>query len=724
MFISPFRERTYNAERPKMVQMCHDQYVAFLQKKYPEDDPEKIKAFVTRKLKSSMRVPTVDITRQTSIGNFIREQIPLSLHLIRDVANRIISPSGSVYKLPTEHESFLRITIGSKKAERSRHKKIMLKYKEEGDNLQESIANYLQSSAKVTNNSFAGALNSPYNILYCKPNFAATTSISRQSVKCGYSHIELFLGGNIFITSYDDVVNYCLRQIEEADLQVIEHVVEKYGLTIPSAEDVHTFFMDAISNYVFIPPEHLIRAFIGTLSRAERCAVYYTGCFKHLLTLNGELFKPYFRNMFDVSDVEPYTGDDLKGMLKGDGDVRMMVQSLHYQVLGQDEEGRNLNPQKAYEVNQEGLRQFIGIEQHFVTYINQMREVFETFLRPKTDVARMHEHPAMVRTNTLISDTDSAIFTTQNIVEWYAGRISFDPEAFAINAFAVFSVVKSLEHRFARLSCGFGMVGDDIYGINMKNEFFMVALMRANIKKTYASLNLFQEGKILPTPKLDIKGVQLRDSKLSPNTVKETESFISDLFKDVLKEGSISGFDYLRRVRRFELEIYQSIMRGERTYLKTDPIKDPSEYEKDPMSSSYFYYDLWTKVFTPEYDSITIPTKCYVLPLKMNGKILNDPHWLEMLRKESPSVHRKLLDYMAELKKSKRTVSRLMLPPSIASIPEVLKPVMNIREIIYTNCKPLYLCLQAIGFAYNYGPDQFLVADFFEADKDFSIPYS
>lgn len=723
-FVSPFRDASYINDRPKVVGLCREQYIAYLSRENPGDSREEIEDFVDDMIRGAIKIPQIDLIRQTSTGNFIREMVPLNVHLIRDVSNRIIAPSGSIYKLPSEHESFLRITIAYKKAERSKYKKVMLKYKEEGNALQESIANYLQSNAKVTNNSFAGALNSPYNILYCKPNFAATTSISRQSVKCGYSHIELFLGGNLYITTYDDVVTYCQRAIEINNLDRVMHIIKTYQLIIPTIQDVEEFFCEAIRNYVFVPPIEEIRLFIRALSDVERAVVYYTGCFKHLLTLNPDLFKPYFRAMFDISEVQPYEGDDLKAMLWRDGDVRMMVQSLHYTVLGTDEEGRNLNPEKALEENVDGFRMFIGIENHFLNHIERMRDVFETFLKPAMDISKIHEQPYMVRTNTLISDTDSAIFTTQNIVEWYAGRISFDPEAFAINAFTVFAVVKSLEHRFARLSSGFGMIGDDIYGINMKNEFFMVALMRTNIKKHYASLNMYQEGKILPKPKLDIKGVQLRDSKLSNVTVKATEEFIQDLFKDVLTHGQIEGKTYLRRVRQFELGIFRSIMDGERTFLKTDPIKPASEYDKDPMSSTYFYYDLWQNVFVPEFDSITIPNKCYVLPLKDKGNVLKSEKWLNYLKGQYPAIHDRLKAYLKPVYASGRNVSRLMLPPSIAEIPDILKPILDIRSVIYTNSKPLYLTLQSIGFAYNYGPDQFLISDFFEADKDFSVPYT
>ena len=720
---SPFRHDHYTAERPRVLSLCRQQYIDMLRRFYPDDPIKKIEDFVDDEIKTHLKIPNVELIRHPSPGNTVREVVPLSVHLSRDVRDRIISPSGSVYYKPTERESFLRITIAGKKAERSKFKKIMLKCKEDGDNLQAAVNNYLQSNAKVTNNSFAGALNSPFNILYDKANFAATTSISRQSVKCGYSHLELLLGGNLYFTNYDDVVNYCLRQIKASDRTRVKQVVQGHSLYVPTHGDVLDYLVLSISNYVLQPPIEELRKFVATLTPLDRCIVFYNGCLKNVVFFNETLFRPYFDQMFDISAVKPLIVDDPKILFKKDADLLMMVRSLHADALGLDKEGRPLNFDKAIESNLAGVYLFLGIYAHYEQMIALMQDVFSVFLKVDSDLPKLHDCPNMVRTNTLISDTDSAIFTTQNFVEWYAKRLSFDHHAFAMNAFTVFVVVKTLEHRFARLSCGFGMVGNDIYGINMKNEFFMAVLIRTNIKKHYASLNVYQEGKLLPEPKVDIKGVQLRDSKLSAATNEKIEAFIKQLFDDVQKKGTIKGFDYLNTVRQFELDIAKSLLSGERLYLKTDPIKRPEEYKNDALSTSYFYYDLWENVFVPDFDPIIIPNKCFVLPLKNDGKILLDPTWRAQVMSSHPQLLKRLDQYL-ERDEIKRTPTRIMLPPSISEIPEILRPLIDIRSIIFTNCQPFYLVLKSIGFAYNFAPDKFLIADFFEADKDISIPYN
>ena len=722
MFKSPFRHDTYEASRPKVTSLCRAQYIDYLRRIHPEDSLESIERFVDVTMKEDFRNPDIDLIRHPSPGNTIREVVPLTKHLSRDVKNRIVSPSGSVYYLPTEKESFLRITIARKKAERSKFKKVMLAHKEEGNTLQASIANYLQSNAKITNNSFAGALNSPYNILYDKANFASTTSISRQSVKCGYSLIELFLGGNHLFFHYDDVVSYSLRQIQALDLNLIQSCVTTYQLYIPTAEDLFEYFKHSIRHYMLKPPYDKLRAFSETLSPYERCAVFYSNCFKNLVFFNDSLFRSLFDDMFDVSHVKPNLTDKPESVYKRDDDIVMMVQSLHADVFG-TVDGRQRTLNRALSEFPEGVSMFLGICDHYEAKIAAMEPILSTFLRTNTDLPALHRHQEMVRTNTLISDTDSAIFTTQNFVEWYSGKLAFDRKSFAINAFTVFSVVKALQHRFARLSCGFGMVGKDIYGINMKNEFFMAVLIRTNIKKHYASLNMYQEGKILPEPKVDIKGVQFRDSKLGAETNKRVADYIKMLFNDVQSKGTITGSDYLQKVKDFERRVFESVMDGERTFLKTEPIKSASEYKNDAMSTSYFYYDFWSNVFVPEFDGIIIPNKCYVLPLKGDGSILKDLGWQDRLLKEYPDCHRKLLAYLKQCDETKKKITRIVLPPSMGRIPEIFLPLIDIRSIIFTNCQPLYLVLKSIGFAYNFAPDKFLISDFFKSDEGYSIPY-
>ena len=699
MYKSPFKEDNYvSSDRPKVIDLITQKYVQYIKRLRPNDDLSKIEEFVKNEILKNIKIPHVELKFQTKPGSFEKKIIPLDKYINGVIKNNIVSPSGTVFRLPKDKESFLRVTINGKKKERSKYKKLMLEYKEKGDVLQENIANYLQSSAKITNNSFAGAFQSKYNFLYSKSNFQAITSFTRESAKCGYTQIEMFLGANLYLPNVDSMISYVLRVLEVIDKEKAIKTINHFNLKIPSLEDVSKMFLTCLYRYNFYVDTQQVKDFLSSLSDIERAIIFYTGCLRNLLFLNEDFFKSFFKKMFSSETVLPYSGDDLKGKLKQDSDIRMMCLSINYSLLGKSKEDKNLTLEESITENESGYRAFIGIEDHMVECLEEIKDIIEVFLKPDLTFARLQESQRMVRTNTPISDTDSALFSTQNIVEWYTGKASFSKEAFAINAFTVFCVVKSLEHKFARLSSNFGMIEKDIYEISMKNEYFMAGLIRSSEMKTYISLLLFQEGKVLPKPKLDIKGRLFRDSVLSPLSNDKVKVMADMLFKEVLENEKVDFRKYLTFVMEFEQEIMRTLQNGEKTFLKSESIKPANEYAGDPHSTLFFYAYLWNEVFGERYEPITLPNKCYVLPLINGGKkIFENKEWFKLLEEKEPNVHYKLLNFRAKTKELREEISRLCIPASIPEIPEILKPILDIRKIIYSNCSPIYRILSCMG---------------------------
>ena len=202
--LNPFRQDSYTTHRPMITDSWVDMMRTDLQLKYPEVPVERIDAYLKNCIASSLVVPMVDVLHHPSPGNTIRETIPLTKHLGRDVNQNIVAPSGSVYVTPDKKESFLRISLATKVSERGKYKHIMLDAKEKGDVLRTLTYHYLQASTKVFVNSAPGAMNSPLNILYDKPGFNSITSISRMSVKYGYAHTERLVEGNLYLPGMED----------------------------------------------------------------------------------------------------------------------------------------------------------------------------------------------------------------------------------------------------------------------------------------------------------------------------------------------------------------------------------------------------------------------------------------------------------------------------------------------------------------------------------------
>lgn len=720
-----FRHKDYAPNRALPLKGYHDTAIDYLKRKHPLASEAQIKAFVEDLIKKKAQTPIAEVLLHPIPGKTERKKIPLLKHAIKNLGQNIITPSGSVYMLPTKKESFIKKTLTDKLNDRKVFKKKMLNALAVGDAIEAATYHFLQASTKIFINSAPGAMNSPYNCLYDLPGYNAITSTARQSVKYGYAQTERLIEGNLYLPTYEDVCSYCLNLVRVMP-QSAGSIFQTYGIYSPSAKDVATFFMESLRYYTSATKIETLISLFSTFSDAERAFVFYAGCLKNLVRFNDEKFRAYFADLFRTDmPIDPKS--DPKDALSFNGDMLSMITSLNYEVLGYqpiDPEKPNDPPKRnelydAIKNNPDGARKITAIGNHVEHCLHQMSPLFILLFRLDADIGRLHAHPNMMRRCVIISDTDSVIFSTQSMVEWYSGGVSFDKPSYEINAFTVFLLSQTLEHTFARLSTGFGMIGDDIDKIVMKNEFLYPIMMRTGIAKHYAGITTVQEGKLLPKPKTDIKGVQFRSSTLSSDTIKAAERFlVDDILLAVMKHGKIKTHDLLMKVGNFEQSVYQSLLEGDRKYLQTIPVKPGDEYD-DPDRTQHFYYELWEKVFVPKFESIVLPNKCYKIPLRRDGKVLMEKPFLDALKAFDRETFERMETYLSELTKNK--LSYLIIPPTMSLVPEILRPLIDYRAIIYQNTHPFYLALESLGFGYCYNPNgrpSTLISDYFDLGPD------
>lgn len=708
-----FKHDEYVASRPTMLGAYVEQQVAFLKSMNPEASEDKLREFVLRTAKANYVEAEVDVVVHPSPGNTIREVVPLSKHYQKNISSNIISPSGTVYIPPTIKESFLKISLETKLKERKVYKRIYLDALEKGDMITAGNNNLLQATTKIFANSAPGAMNSVYNVLYDLPGYNAITSTARQSVKYGYAHTERMIEANLYITSVDDAIGYCMR-LQTIITPEVMQTVDAFNLHIPTVDELTDYFTRSLMYYNAVDLRPRVKAFVSRLPLAVRTMAFYASCLRNLFQYNTEFFKGFLKNFFRTDMPAVDDSVEVKEIFKVDDDMLAMITSLNYEFLGKDEEGNWFNVVDALKGNPAGVRKLIAISRHMQACMEKYRSIFSTFIRVDTDIAKLGFQQNMIRKCVIISDTDSVIFSTQSMIEWYTGSATFSDEAYQINAFTVYTLSRSLEHVFARLSCGFGMVGDGIKKIAMKNEFLYPIMIRTAIRKHYAGIVKFQEGKLLAKPKKDIKGLQFRSSTLSSFTNKSVEDFLITTMNKIVDQGTIEAKDVLEPVANFEAKLYNSLMSGEKTFLQTVSIKNAEDYA-DPSISSYFYYELWQEVFVPVFDGIQLPNKCFKLPLLGKGKVLKSEAFLKSLHDFNPGVHDRLLRFMA--KHEKKAITQILFPPTLPFIPDILKQVLDVRSILYSNGSPFYLGLASMGFAYNFGSDSYIVSDFYNPNN-------
>ena len=255
--------------------------------------------------------------------------------------------------------------------------------------------------------------------------------------------------------------------------------------------------------------------------------------------------------------------------------------------------------------------------------------------------------------------------------------------------------------------------------INMKNEFVYSKLLTTKNKKHYAGLLLAELGKPINKPaeeRLDIKGLPIRKSVV-PKTLREL--FTKYLLEEILLPEKIRMSDVLREYNNIVNSVKTSLTNGEATYLIPSKIGVLTEYKFPERMPQVRGTILWNALE---------PEKTIVPPENVNLKKLKTGYALNKNKNESDEEYNKrlfaFLDEKPEFKWLKenypekyeiilKTVYKKNNPnPSIdfsdkgaaiiaipkdAEIPEYLKPLINLEEMIESNTAAGTTMLGALG---------------------------
>ena len=695
-----FKYKDYERDNTSLLRAYAENQIAHLRRLHPTVPVDKIQKFVMSEIETRLKKPTIEIVDYPSCGNANLVKVDLLSHT-QKLRENIITPAGVAYVLPEVKESFLKKKIIANTLTRKAEKKKMFIAKNAGDLAAEQQSNYVQSSIKIETNAIPGAFGSAYNFLSDRPNYNAVTGMARHGIMCGYAHVEKMLEGNYYFPTLEHCINYCIQLVRLCPSD-LDEVVSIYELYIPTIEDVTNHFLESFRLYRRITSnfKQSLTRFLGSLSQRERIFVYYAYCLKTLLRNNETFFRPYIKEFFRT-DIDSIPTTDPEDIFKFNSDLLAMLSGLNSDII-------NYKPvSDAIKENPDGVRKMIAIGRHMQERLDHLGRLISTFLRVDCDTPDAMSHPRMIRKTVIISDTDSVIFSTQSWVEWYTGKNSFDRDACVINGFVVFLTIMTLEQVFARLSTNIGAKGRDIHRISMKNEFLYPLMLRTPLPKQYAGRVTIQEGFVLSKPKEDIKGLSFRSSTMCPETVVAGKNFVNWLFDTILKDGTITVSECLEKVLDHELRVIKSLKAGERTFLSTTPIK--TEYKKIE-ASIYYYWLLWEEVFRPVFGEFIIPNKGFYIPILGEGRALKDPRYLKILQEYDSSLYERLIKFT---NKNTRKITKLVIPMTLKQIPEILRPIIDVRAIVYSNSTPFFVTMRSLGIGYTNSEEQTLLSDIY-----------
>lgn len=706
--------------RPKLFTNYLEQMKRFLQSQNPSADPAEIDAFVKETIKTRAINPTVEAVVHKREGCSDHVSMPLTRYISEVIKDNNLSPSGSCYKPVSQCESYLRQSIDQKIQERSAFKKKYLDYEAQGQKRESQFYNLSQANAKIFNNAIAGGMKIAQFILGSKAGFNAITSFGRLCVKQGYSFIERCVNGNIYIPSTEDAITYVISHARHVPEEF--HTVMAEGrLYVPTVDDVLRYLANSLKHYVSRPQIGVLKGVVENLTDVERSYVFYAGCFNNICRFNEDTIRPWIDSCFWQGPIDPSLLEDVDAKeLKGfNEDVVTCVLSTNYARLGMNPEkpGKYNSLKDAAKFNPVGLKEFVFICRHFAKNFETMLPVIRSTMRIESTFSRLINQHRMARLTVPLSDTDSNIYSNQELVRWKRGKLDFEQESYEMNAMVTFILSQSLEHVFGRLAAGFGVEGKDVFRIKMKNEFLYPILLATSSAKHYLAIATMQEGALLPNPRKDIKGVGFRSSAY-PKMVRDNfEAFVVDFFADIEKGEKLRGSKILDHVAGLEREIYDSFQRRESVYLPTQTVKREEEYA-DPAISQYFYYRLWTEVFAPDLGEMVIPNKCYKIPLKGGKKPFKNPEFLSMLEAEYPGIYHRLLIFMEN---NPREVTYLLIPPFKGQIHPLFLKIMDMRQQISASLIPFYHLLDGLGIGTVDKDAYGLVSDFYNIGQNEAI---
>lgn len=683
MHIMPNSYYYNNKQRNPLLLEYIDSIFRYYKTIHPEVDDNKLTEIIKELIKDKIELSTTEIYDYISDGNIVRKKIHL-LEMIQNIhKDKILSVHGVVYKQEIEQKSFFTDIIEMDQDERNILKKEMMQARVHKDEDTYNIKNFAQRDKKIGINAISGVM-LKNTFFRSSKNYNAITGTVRYSIKAGYSFTEMFISGNLFFENEDDVINIITQflKVYPGD-ETISKLINKYNLNIPSIKKVQEYYLSNLKNYVIRCKDKQIKKYIERLSPLQLTFIYYAFSLNNILKNNEESMKNIFNNFLNIDEIEVKPNIEAK---LNDHSLVILIVSMIPSLL----ENSSLDDALNDATTRNMINNYFN---EFKRRFSSIQDIFDVFVLIPFSIPKIMHHNQMIRKSTLLSDTDSIIFTLLDLIKWYTKDIKVTFKAIKINALFVYIMTKSIEHVFAYLSSTMNIDERNIRKIVLKNEFFYPVFIRCLMSKHYFGFNTIQEGNIIDPPKLDIKGKNFIGSDLPDTTLKFIHNTIIFILEIILKDYKLNFDILVKRIVKYEQKIIRSLKKGDTKFIGQKGIKEKEEY-KLPIVSNYFLYMLYTEVFEEKYDKIYLPQKCKFIPIyPISIKKITEIEYIEKIDK---NIHDKLVNFLT--KYPKKTITSICIPNGIP-IPDEIRPIIDYRSVVYKNCFPIYLIYKSFGIS-------------------------
>lgn len=684
----------------------------YLKTFYTYVSDEELEHFIKDFISQNIQRPKARVIEYPSYGNAELKTVDL-LTFIKKINDKVIAPSGTIYQSTDKGSPPIKIFLDDLVERRSKAKKEMFNYTVQGNMTAAILKNYEQALYKINQNSVIGAMGTEFSAMYDLESFNAVTSLARHGIIMAYAFAERFLANNHYFPDIERLLNYIIVLANAApSKEIIDNLVAKYNLFIPTCMDISESLLESMQNYdPGCSQGWVITETIKNFAPHEQIYIFYAKNLYNLITCNSAFFKRWITDFMNTDKQVTVTEDiDPKKIFKIDEDLLCALTTIYDSYLN------GMNISETPDLAPNAARLIVACATKMQQKLDDLNDLISTFLHGKEFIPAIPENRYIKRKCVAISDTDSVIYTDKHLVTWYLnGELRICQNGFNMHALVTYWMTKAMANLIKVMAKSRGAIGKNIDKIKMKNEFLYTVLIKTNLGKHYAGRIKIQEGRILPKPKLDIKGVSFKTSNLPKVTHDFTESILIDIIDEIEEHGNLYAGDYIHKALDYEKKLFDNINSGNLTYFGNVSIKPKEEY-LDPESSIYFNYELWERIFEKKYGKIHIPGKYPLIPIiSTKFKSIRYLDWLRM-REEEIAI--KLEHFFNDPKYKKKQITRLPLPITLTKIPEIFIPVINSRSIVYKNMAPCQLALRSLGIDLGNQKKMPLFSDIYPLPED------
>jgi len=562
----------------------------------------------------------------------------------------------------------------------------------DGNTALAKASSYKEAGIKLLNNSISGAHASPYTPLYNKTAHSTLTSTCRVMTSYSNASMERFISGNRHYYTYEVAITNILSIVRNTDYNKLLVVVEEYGLAYPTTQQVFDIVKRSTDLYWFDEVKiSKLYELINRLTPIQRVAFLYTGDLYSLALLNDKLIRDMLAELI-VRHRVSVSLEETDRIVAGASDaVIALVGILCSDVLN----GKTVKHLK--DTNPEGYRLYGSTIVSFLETYSKFDKLISTLMHTSNLPGMVYNVPSMIRRTVVGSDTDSTMFTVQDWITWYFGEMRFGYDAACIKDTIIYICSGVITNVTRNVSKQLGGLDSQLDTLRMKNEYSFLVYMKANRAKHYATLESAKEGNIYLNPKLDIKGVSLKDSKVPDDIIHSLHKEFQYVMDQIVAGNGVDSEYLMQRIANSEHVILMSLAKGETKYMSAVNINPKTAYV-NPMSSNYVHHSLWESVFADTYGTVVAPPYRTV---KMSVSLRNALDIKTWIGGFPEDVQVRFTKWHEVVPKNNFTM--LLLPQELFQdkVPQEFSAAVDSRRLISELMAGAYILLEICGFYFR-----------------------